>query len=240
MFCPRWAGRRLTFLLVSCGSLFVVQLILAGLVLFLRAVEQNAGMGETLDETRTLCAAMASVAGFNVLLLESLAVGYRDQPGLAEFAKRPVSPGQVWRQLQLDGVRLAPVQILLSIPFVVMTIVVAPAYWMTSCLAVALFLLACVAIRTTVSAGPCYCSSVMQLRPWLAVPLVFGVYAGAFLILGMVGSTFFLFVDPDMTPEVAAARLLLQQVAALAAFGIAWGTWYAVGHSAKEYAELPP
>lgn len=231
---PQWAEHHLTFLLVSCGSLLLVQLFLVGVVLFLKAVEQEAGMGETLHETRMLCVAMASAAGINVLLMEGFAASYRDQPGLAEFARRPVSPDQVWRQLQLAGVRFALAQILLSIPFVAVTIVVAPAYWMNSCFAVIVALLSCIAIRTALPAGASYYSSVIRLRPWLAIPLIFGMFAGGFLILGTVVSAFVLCLDPDASVEVVAVRLLLQQVAPLAVFGIAWGIWFAVGHSAKE------
>lgn len=229
---PRWVRGREAFLLLLCGSVFLLQLTVAGLVLFLETIENEAGSGQTLNEKLMLCALVSSAAGWNVLVMEGLAVCYRDQSGLLDFAKRPVSPGQVWKQLQLDGVKFAPTQVLLATPFVITTTMVAPAYFTNSCFAVTVALLSCIAIRTTWSAGACYFASIMNLRQWIAFILQgLGTLAGGFLILGTVGSALALSLDPDWTPVATAVNLLTQQIAALVALGIAWGTWFALGQA---------
>ena len=232
---PRWTRGYVTRLLLLCGTVFAVQLILAGLILFLESVERQTGLGISLREARSLRVMLSCAPGWNVLLIEAIAISIRDRFGVWEFARRPVSPGQVWKQLQWDGAISAPTQTLLALPSVALVIVVAPAYGMNSCCAVVVALLACVAIRTTLSAGSCYFASITHLKQWTAsILLLVGTFGALVLIWGAAASGFAICMNPDWTPGENASTLLLQQVVPLTALAIACGVWCAVGYSRHE------
>lgn len=227
---PHWMKGRVSLFLLLYGLVFLVQLLLAWLVLFLASVTRQAAPGMVFPEARMLGAVFSSVPGWNVVLLEMCALLLWDPWGLVEFARRPVSPGQVWRQSQWQGVRAIPTQVILAIPFVVVTIVVAPAYFRDSCLAVAVALLACLAIRTTFSAGACYIPAVANLRSWLAGTLgLLGMLAGNVLIFGTLASNAAACLHLEWTLGQRALAVLVPQIVTLTALGIAWGIWHAVG-----------
>ena len=232
---PRWVKGRATLLFLPCAVAFLLQLILARFVLLLETLEAESG--QALDEKWMLCALVSSVAGWNVLLMEASAALFRDQAGLLGFARRPVSPGQLWKQHQLDGLSFAPTQVLFAVPFVALTAAVAPGYSMNSCLAVVVALLTCVAIRTVLSAGSCYFASIIYLRSWIAAVLTLlgtaGAVAEGLLIVGAAGISFATHASAGLTSGERALILLLQQIAALTALGIAWGVWRAVGRKSR-------
>jgi hypothetical protein len=220
-------------LLTLLCATFLVQLIFAGLVLFLEAVENNAGLHQTLNEKLRLITLVSSVAGWNVLLMEGFAVCDRYQAGLSEFARRPVSPGQVWKQIQLDGLRFVPTQVLYTIPFVVLTTWLAPEFMIRSGVSVAVALFSCFAIRTALCAGSCFFSATNTLQRWVAFSLHgLGLMAGGFFMLWTVGIAFAMGTEPDSTPAAFAVNVLLQQIATWTALGIACGCWHAVGRPA--------
>ena len=229
---PRWMKGHVTFLFLLVGALFALQLVLAGLVLFLEAVESEAGPGQILNEKLMMYALLSSVCGWAVLLLEGFAA-CRNQANLLEFSRRPVSPGETWRWVQLDGLRLVPTQVFYAIPFVALAIGLAPEYAMHNCIAVGAALWGCVALRTTLVAGSCYFASIVTLRTWMVASLqTLGVLVGWCLLVGIAGNALVVGTKPDLTPGALAVYLLVQQIATFTALGIACGSWYAVGRSA--------
>lgn len=238
LFRPRWIQERVATWLLLYGVSFLTQLLVVGLVLFLASVEASSGMA--LKEMQQMCSIMACVVGANVLLMEAYAGlgGYWSD--WWAFAQRPVSPGQVWRRLQQQGLRFVPTQVLLAIPFVALTALIAPDYVGTSCLAVAVALWACVALRTTVTAGTCYLAAITHLRQWItSLLMLLGAAAGVALFLGTLASGVAVCVEPTWTPGAKVLALLLQQLVTLLVLGIAWGVWYAVGRSGKATQPLP-
>ncbi len=230
LFCPRWLVGHATSLILTDGAMFALQLIFAGLVLFLESLED--GAGQPLREKLVLCALLSSVGGWNVLLLEGFAACLRDQAVLSEFAKRPVSPGVVWEEIQRDGLRFAPTQVLYSTPFVALTAVMAPEYFVRSCIAVAVALLSCFAIRTALAAGACYAALIANLREWLASWLqTLGMFAGVILLMGIVGSAIAMGTEPDSTLGVLAVNLFTQQITTLTALGLTCACWHAIGRT---------
>jgi hypothetical protein len=240
MLCPRWVRSRVTSLLLLGGTVFLLQLGLAGLVLFLESLERQGGPGTTLREKHMLSVLVSCAAGWCVAVMELVAVFFRDRSDLWEFARRPVSPGQLWKQFQLQGTRFIPAQVLLAVPFVALTAAVAPSHTMNSCFAVLVALLACFAVRTALCAGSCYFSSIANLRAWVTFILAtVGMGVGFALIGGAAVSGMATCANLDWTPGEKSLALALQQIATLAALGIAWRIWYAVGSRAQERTSCP-
>jgi hypothetical protein len=218
---PNWLrGGARKVLVFSAVCLLISQVLFASLVMFIAHLERTtaASGGDPLREKQSLLAATANIAAWSVLTFELCAIFLRDAREL-RLTTRPVSPGHIWCDRQLSGLKAIPTQVLFACPFLIL-----PGFfgseWLNhgiiNCLVA---LQACFALRTTICAGCCSFSAGETLRCLVAYPLL---VLGWFLAFGLLA----LGIESlrSRGAEFVAMQLLLQ-LTTLFVFGLSWGMW---------------
>lgn len=223
--CPRWIQGSWATLLTIAIALLLTQALMIGLGLFLARLEAAYDAG-TLPEKLLIFGLASSTAAWSVLSLEVVAACYRDTGKLFTFPVRPVSPWDVWVEIQRDGLAFVPTQILYAIPFVVILALFTRDYMVHGLASVGIALLTCIAIRTFLIAGTCVASVSANLRFWIRHLLEFIVmFGGMFILLGLIGQAVVVPIEGSLLSVVI--RQLVLNAFVLFVLAVAAMAWHA-------------
>ena len=222
---PRWIqGNRVTLLLIPI-TLFLLQAVMIALGLFLERLEAASDVG-TLPEKLLIFGFASSAAAWSVLSMEVAAAGYREVGKLVTFAVRPVSPWDVWLDIQREGMAFVPTQILYSIPFVVILALFSRDFVVHGSASIGIALLTCIALRTFLVAGTCMASVSANLRFWIRYPLeLILALGGSIIVLGIVAQALLVPIEGSLLSVVV--RQLILNVLALFVLAVAATVWHA-------------
>ncbi len=222
---PRWIqGNRVTLLLIPM-TLFLLQAVMIALGLFLERLEAANDAG-TLPEKLVIFGLASSAAAWSVLSMEVAAAGYREIGKLVTFAARPVSPWDVWLDIQREGMAFVPTQILYSIPFVLTLALFSRDFLVHGSASIGVALLTCIACRTLLVAGICLSSVSANLRFWIRYPLEWILAMGGSLIVFGIGAQAMLVPIEGSLLSVVVRQLILN-VLALFVLAVAVTAWHA-------------
>jgi hypothetical protein len=223
IFYPRWIEGNLPIVFVLLGSVFAAQMLLISMGVMLTNVEAMSDVGPQ-RPSELMFVLAANAAGWSILLFEGMAWCYRDSHCLTTFARRPVSPWDLWRESQWRGIVCAPTQVVYTLPFILLTASFSPKLLWYACYLIGPALLSCIALRTLVVAAVSYGSAIFSHLTWTSIVLQWvGGIVGLAVLSGMISQVNF------FAPGVPVRYMLQQQAIshlfAFTAFSVAFIVW---------------